>query len=143
MRGSISGKLMPHSSQAKCSENSMSFTIAMPFPNRKAVSRESTSRGLSISSETTSLSTTTSILCFFFMAISISKASATLYTIPSIRTRTKPARCTSSNKPLCSPFLPLTTGPKIAISSSSESFMTCSAIWLTDWRFTSLPHFGQ
>ena len=151
-RGSISGKLIPQTSHAKCSENTVSFpafdppsipTITTPLPSFKAVSKESTSRVLSISSSITRRSTTTSMWCFFLRSSSFAIASSTRWITPSTRTRIKPARCTSSSVPLCSPFFALTTGPRMAISDPRGNFIMCDAIWLTLWRFTSFPHCGQ
>jgi hypothetical protein len=52
VRGSISGRLIPHTGQARCSEYSVSsagsaeisLTITTPSPNRSAVSTESARR---------------------------------------------------------------------------------------------------
>ena len=79
----------------------------MPVESRSVVSIESVSR-LRMSDFITSRSTTTSIVCFFFLSRSIFSRSSRI--VPSMRTRAKPSLPISSNSFAYSPLRPRMTG---------------------------------
>ena len=90
MRGETSGEEIPHSAQARRSEKSMAgpsttSTWATPSASRSAVSSESASRVPS-PSRMMMRSTTTSMVCFFVLASSMSSVSSRTW--PLTRTRT-------------------------------------------------------
>ena len=140
--------LIPQSGQAKFWEKLSSFpsttsTVRSPSASCSAFSMESVSlrRRFSLSSWTTILSTMTSILCLIFLSSLISSESS--YRLPSIRTRTYPARFARSNVFACSPFLPLTTGASIWSFVPSPRLIIWSHISSTVCLLISRPQFGQ
>ena len=105
--GVSSSKFIPQSTQAKCSEYFFSYsssplsnkTVIRPSVNSAAVSNESTSLLLkSTSFLILSLSTTTSMLCLYVFASSMSSSRS--LTSPSTRTLTKPLFLKSSRTSL-------------------------------------------
>ena len=83
------------------------ITVAMPSDRLRAVSNDSVSRE-AISDFMENLSTTTSIVLFFFASI-VGRSSIS-YTAPLIRKRTKPLDLMFFINSKCSPFLSLTNG---------------------------------
>src|SRR3989344_4048609 len=147
-RGSIGGREISQTGQAKCSEKgwSPSFsteTTAIPSPFLNAVSSESTRRDLSVSLSSINLSTTTSKECFFLGSSFSPKASPKLITTPSSRTPKNPSLAKIRSSLLCSPFLSRTSGPKIKIGDPVGSWKIFFTIWSMDCFATFLPHFGQ
>ncbi len=89
------------------SSPSMTFTITTPPVSPAATSMESASLERT-SGLITSLSTTISMVCFWFLFSSI--GSFRSYSRPSTLARTKPERLAPSNSFWWVPFLPRTTG---------------------------------
>ena len=151
-RGSIGGRERWQTGQAKCSEKRWSSkfpplfsmaTMAIPSPFRSAVSKESTTRGRSVSLSRINLSTKTSKECFFLGSREISSASSIRMGAPSILTRKNPSFCKNKSSRLCSPFRSRTTGPKIKIEEPLGNSKIFFTIRSTDCRSTLLPHSGQ
>ena len=131
-RGSSSATARSHSGQECLAENTRSGCspfihdkIAISPPKRSAVSKLSAIR-LPRSSRTLKRSTTTSMVCFFFLSnsggVSIS------ITSPSTRARTKPWLCNCSNKLLYSPLRSRTTGASNISAVPSSKALTASTI---------------
>ena len=123
--------LIPQSGQANFSLNNKSsppmiFTITIPSPNPKAVSKESASLPR-ISSLRTNLSTTASMLCLvFFTSFTSSSDISTIW--PSILALTYPFFFMFSITFICSPFLPFIIGAKICSLVFSGSSIILSTI---------------
>ena len=159
LRGSSSPKERPSKTQAKCSEymRSSSFSLAfasaissstiVPPPSRSAVSTESDSRvrressSPSPGSALTTRSTTMSMAWRLFLSSLISSSSSR--TVPSTRTRTKPALRASSKTLVYSPLRSVTTGARIIIRRPAGTARIESTICCTVCRSIERPHFGQ
>src|SRR5690554_16684 len=132
-RGSNSDKLYPQCGQEKREENnkgsasslSISATSTKPLLNSTQVSNDSAKR-CSIPSLTLKRSTTTSMLCFFFL--SNSGVSSKSQIRPLTRTRIKPCARKLSKTCKCSPLRSLITGAKIMYLPSSGSAIIPSTI---------------
>ncbi len=83
--------------------------VTIPSASLSAVSSESASRRPSVS-ETTSRSTTTSMVCFLFLSSSIVSSSSR--SLPFTRTRTKPSFRIWTKICRYSPLRPRTTGAR-------------------------------
>ena len=116
------------------------LTITSPPASLDAASSESASLER-IFSDTTSLSITTSTVCFLFFSSFISSDKS--YIIPSARTLTYPLLLAFSSSFVCSPFFPLTIGASICILLPSSICITLSTIWSMLCCSISLPHIGQ
>ena len=99
--------------------------IEISPPKRSAVSKLSAIR-LPKSSRTLKRSTTTSMVCFFFL--SSSGIGSMSMTSPSTRARTKPWLCSCSNKLVYSPLRSRTTGASNMSAVPSSSAFTASTI---------------
>ncbi|GBC80027.1 hypothetical protein HRbin09_01255 [bacterium HR09] len=113
-RGESSAREKPHWGQAWREEStnssrSLGAIRTNPSPTRRAVSRES-ARRWARSWRTSRRSTTTSMVCFFFL--SSSGGLATSMISPFTRARTKPSRAICSKRLRCSPFFPWVRGAR-------------------------------
>ena len=146
-RGSSSATARSHSGQECFAEKTRSGCspfihdkIAISPPKRRAVSKDSAIR-LPRSSRTLKRSTTTSMLCFFFLSssggLSISMIS------PSTRARTKPCPCNCSNSWLYSPLRSRTTGASSISAVLSGSALTASTISEMVWATIGRSCSGQ
>ena len=131
-RGSSSATARSHCGQECLAEKTRSSCspfihdkIAISPPKRSAVSKLSAIR-LPKSSRTLKRSTTTSIVCFFFLSNSGIGSRSTIS--PSTRARTKPWLCNCSNKLLYSPLRSRTTGASSISAVPSSSPLTASTI---------------
>ena len=145
IRGSIAGKEIWQSGQAKCwlymcDGPSISCTTTIPSPHLAAVSMES-DRRLSMPSLTTKRSITISKSCFLVLASSISSSKVRIS--PSTRTRANPSLRRRSNNCLCSPFLPRNKGAIMSNLVRSGKVITSSVICSIDCCEIGLPHCGQ
>ena len=131
-RGSSSATARSHSGQECLAEKTRSgcspfiqARMAISPPKRSAVSKDSAIR-LPKSSRTLKRSTTTSMVCFFFLSSSGGVSISTIS--PSTRARTKPWLCSCSNRLLYSPLRSRTTGASSIKAVPSSRLLTASTI---------------
>ena len=144
--GVSSGNEIPQWWHARCSERTWSLrpsaaTTTVPSPRRSAVSTASVRREPS-PGFATRRSTTASIVCFFFLSSWIGSSSSE-NTMPSMRTRVKPALRTCSITSRCSPFLSFTSGASTRNLVPSASSITSWTICCADCCETGRPQRWQ
>ena len=143
--GASSARHFPSASALLGLLASAGATSTRPSPRRRAVSTESVRRGRSSSAwaraGTTNRSTTTSTVCFFILSSWMSSERSR--TVPSTRTRAKPARRAVAMSCWCSPFRSRTSGARTSSREPSGCSLIRSTISCGVCATMGMPWVGQ